>query len=156
MKKRTLIMLTFVPMLVGYLVNLTLTIPVIGMALFYVLPLLTTVFWFHLGRQFARSSWKAVPAILIGNATGIVSFLVYWWQFVLETDETRNIPLAVASQMFSASTPLYLLGKFALLFESQPNFAGRRAMVALQGISVVYMAAVFCAAMIRERMQMKA
>ena len=126
-------------------------LPVIGMTAFYLLPLLTTVFWFWLGSQYAHSSWKAIPAILIGNATGIVSILVYIWQFLFETDETRNIALAVASQMFTASTPMYLFGRFAILFESQPNYAGRTAMVAMHVISVIYMLAVFSAAVVRER-----
>lgn len=128
-------------------------LPVIGMTAFYLLPLLTTVFWFWLGSQYAHSSWKAIPAILIGNATGIVSILVYIWQFLFETDETRNIALAVASQMFTASTPMYLFGRFAILFESQPNYAGRTAMVAMHVISVIYMLAVFSAAVVRERKQ---
>ena len=151
MKKSTLVLLTFVPIVVGYLVNITLLLPVIGMLGFYVLPLLTTVFWFYLGRQYARSDWKTIPAILIGNATGIISLLVYLWQFLLVTEEARNLPLAGASQMFSASVPTWLLARIAILFESQPNYIGRASMVALQVISVIYMLAVFCAGMLWEK-----
>jgi len=100
------------------------------MAMFYALPLLTTVFWFYFGRQYARSTWKTVPAILIGNATGILSLLVYLWQFLLKTDETRKLALAAASQMFSASVPTYLLGRLAILFETKQNFIGRASLVA--------------------------
>ena len=75
---------------------------------------------------------------------GGCSLLVYLWQFLLETDETRNTTLAVFSQMFSAATPLYLFGGIARLVESQPNYAGRATLVAMQVIALVYMMIVFC------------
>lgn len=83
-------------------------------------------------------------AVLIAHAVGFCSLLVTLWQFLLETDETRNMTLAVFSQMFSVSTPLYLFGGIARLFESQPNYAGRASMVALQVIALIYMMIVFC------------
>ena len=143
MKKSILVLLTRIPVIVGYLVNILIMVPVIGMAGFYLFPLLTTVFWFYLGKQYARR-WKPVPAVLIAHTVGICSLLVYLWQFLLETDETRSVTLAVFSQMFSASTPLYLFGRIAILFESQPNYIGRASMVAMQVIALVYMAIVFC------------
>lgn len=155
MKKHVLVLLTFVPIIVGYIVNLTILIPGIGVLLYYVLPLLTTVFWFYLGRQFAHSAWKTVPAILIGNATGIISILVYLWQIFLKTDETRNMALAGASQMFSASAPGYLLARIAILFEKQPNTIGMASAVALQVISVLYMIVVFCVAILWEKNRIK-
>ena len=83
MKKCVLVLLTFVPFIVGHIVNRSISIPVIGSIVFYVLPLLTTAFWFYLGRQYARSTWKTIPALLIGNATGIISLLIYLWQRLL-------------------------------------------------------------------------
>ena len=143
MKKSVLFLLTLVPVAVGALANVLLTVPVIGAAGFYLLPLVTTAFWIYLGRQYARR-WKTVPAVLIAHAVGFCSLLVTLWQFLLETDETRNMTLAVFSQMFSVSTPLYLFGGIARLFESQPNYAGRASMVALQVIALIYMMIVFC------------
>ena len=143
MKKSVLILLTLTPVIVGYLVNILIMVPVIGTAGFFLLPLLTTVFWFYLGKQYARR-WKPVPAVLIAHTVGICSLLVYLWQFLLETDETRSLTFAAFSQMFSASTPLYLFGRIAILFESQPNYAGRATMVAMQVIALVYMTIVFC------------
>lgn len=155
MRKHVLVLLTFVPIIVGYVVNLSLSLPVLGMVFFYLLPLFTTAFWFYLGRQYARSTWKTIPAILIGNATGIISLLIFLWQFLLETDETRNLTLAATSQMFSASAPAYLFVRVAILFEKQPNYAGITTMVALQVISVVYMIAVFCLAIFWEKRRLK-
>lgn len=143
MKKSVLFLLTLVPVAVGDLVSVLLIVPVIGAAGFYLLPLVTTAFWIYLGRQYARR-WKTVPAVLIAHAIGFCSLLVYLWQFLLETDETRNMTLAAFSQMFSASTPLYLFGGIARLFESQPNYAGRASMVALSVIALIYMMIVFC------------
>lgn len=143
MKKSILFLLTLVPVVVGYLVNVLIMIPVIGMAGFYLLPLVTTAFWIYLGRQYARR-WKTVPALLIAHAVGFCSLVVYLWQFLLETDETRSRTLAVFSQMFSASTPMYLFGGIARLVESQPNYAGRATMVAMQVIALIYMIIVFC------------
>jgi len=151
MKKNRLILLIFVPILAGYLVNILVVVPVVGMLLFYGLPLLISVFWFGLGRQYVRSGWRPIPAIAFANAPGVVSLLLYLWQFVLETDETRNMFLAGLSQMFSASTPLYLFGRLAMLFESQPNYAGRTTFVAMQVIALVYMIVVFAAGVIREK-----
>lgn len=150
MKKSNLVLLSFVPILVGYFINLTILLPVIGMISLYVLPLVTTAFWFYLGRQYVRAGWKPVPAILIGNAVGIVSLLIYLWQFLLITDEARNLFLAGASQMFSAATPAWLLARIAILFESQPNYIGRASMVAMQVLSLVYMILVFSAGVLWE------
>lgn len=143
MKKSVLVLLTFVPIVVGYLVNRLLFAPVIGTGCFLILPLLTTAFWVYLGFQYARSTWKVIPAIFIGNATGILSLLIYIWQMVLETDETRNTALTVLSQMFSGAVPTYLLGRLAILFEVEPNYIGERSMIALQVLSVAYMMVVF-------------
>ena len=137
---RFLLLLAFLKIAI---VNVLIMVPVIGMAGFYLLPLLTTAFWFYLGKQFARK-WKPVPAVLIAHTVGICSLLVYLWQFLLETDETRSWTLAGFSQMFSASTPLYLFGRIARLVEHRPNYAGRATMVAMQVIALVYMTVVFC------------
>ncbi len=150
MKKSVLLLSTLVPVVVGYLVNVLIMVPVIGMASFYLLPLVTTVFWLYMGKQYARR-WKAVPAVLIAHTVGFCSLLVFLWQFLLETDETRNLTLAVFSQMFSASTPLYLFGGIARFFESQPNYAGRAAIVAMQVIALVYMMIVFCIGIYMEK-----
>lgn len=152
MKKSVLVLLTFVPFIVGHIINVSIRIPVIGMIIFYVLPLLTTVFWFYLGRQYARSTWKIIPALFIGNATGVVSLLIYLWQYLFKTDETRNVVLMSVAQMFSDATPTYLLGRIAILFETQPNYiASSTFMVALNVISFVYMVVVFLFGFIWEK-----
>lgn len=142
MKKSVLVLFAFVPVIVGYVVNWLILVPFIGMVGFYLLPIITTVFWFFIGKQYSRK-WKAVPAVLIAHSVGFCSLLIYLWQFLLETDVTRNFALAGFSQMFSAATPLYLFGGIARLVESQPNYAGRATMVAMQVLAVIYMIIVF-------------
>ncbi len=154
MKKSVLVLLSLVPVAVGWLVNVLIAVPVIGMVGFYLFPLLTTVFWFFLGRQYARK-WKAGPAVLIAHGIGVCSLLVYLWQFLLETDATRNLALAVFSQMYSASVPLYLFRGIASLFDSQPNYAGRASMLALQLIGLIYMVIVFSVGVLLEKKRMK-
>lgn len=151
MKKGILLLLTLVPVAVGYLVNLLLAVPGIGGVCFWVLPLATTVFWFFLARGYARTSWNALSSVLLGNAVGILSLLVYLWQFVLETDATRNTGLAVASQLFSAAVPTYLFGRLIILFEPQSGYIGRTSMITMQVIAVVYMIAVFVCGYIWEK-----
>lgn len=152
MKKGILLLLTLVPVAVGYLVNLLLAVPGIGGVCFWMLPLATTVFWFFLARGYARTSWNALSSVLLGNAVGILSLLVYLWQFVLETDATRNMGLAAASQMFSAAVPTYLFGRWISLFE-QPGHIGRTSMITLQVIAVVYMIAVFVCGYVWEKVK---
>ena len=99
--------------------------------------------------------WKAVPAVLIAHTVGICSLLIYLWQFLLETDATRNSALAVLSQMFSASTPLYLFGGIAILVETQLNYVGSASMVAMQVIALVYMLIVFSIGIYTEKKKIK-
>ena len=155
MKKCILILLSFVPVVVGWLVNILIFVPVIGMAGYYLLPLAATVFWFFLGKQYARK-WKPVPAVLIAHAVGICSLLIYLWQFLLETDATRNLAFAGFSQMFSASAPSYLIVRIAMLFESQPNYTGRATMVAIEVLGLIYMVIVFSVGIYSEKKRTKA
>lgn len=143
MKKLLLPLSALVPVLVGYLVNHTLALGGVGTAIFMTAPLLTTAFWAFLGWQYAQAGWRLFPAVLTANSLGILSLGVYLWQFLARTDETRDLMLAGASQMFCAATPTWLLARIAILFESQPNFVGRASMTALQVVGLLYMIAVF-------------
>ena len=145
MKKLVLVLLTFVPILAGYLLNSVVFKPVLWSWMFYLLPILVMVFWFFLGSMFAKTNWHPAVSIFIGSATGILSLALYLWQFLLESDETRNMFLAGLSQMYSLSTPAYLTARLAMLFESEPKNIGSATFTAMQVISVVLMAAIFTA-----------
>ena len=154
MKKRVLVLLSLVPVVVGWLINTLMQFPVIGTAGFYLLPLCTTIFWFFLGQKYAHQ-WKTFPAVFIAHAVGIGSLLIYLWQFLIETDVTRNLTLAAFSQMFSASTPLYLTGSIAVFFLRQSDGVSRATMVALQIIGLVYMVIVFSLGLYLEKKKVK-
>lgn len=145
MKKSVLVLLTFVPILAGYVINTALVVSAIGTLLFYVLPLAVLVFWFWLGGQYAKTDWGAILSVLIGSATGIISLALYLWQFVVLNSETRNLVIAGLSQMYSIATPLYLTGRLAVLFEGQANYIGQTTATAMQVISLILMIAVFAA-----------
>ena len=149
MKKAVLILITLVPVIAGWLINLSITIPSIGMLVYYVLPLAVLFFWFWLGKQYAGTDWNLGQSLLIGNATGLVSLGLYIWQFVFRTDETRNMFIAALSQMFGASVPGFLCSWLAIMFETQPGNIGGASTLAYQVIAVVIMIAVFACGFLR-------
>lgn len=108
MKKIILIILTLVPILIGWLINVFIHVPKVGMALLYVLPFVVLVFWFWLGRQYAKTDWRPLSAIIIGSASGLISLALYIWQFHIITEEARNIFLAALSQMYFAAVPEWI------------------------------------------------
>ena len=155
MKKSQLVLLTLVPIVVGWLINAAIIIPVIGSLMFYVLPYAVLVFWFWLGKQYAKCDWNFLISIVVSSATGIISLVLYIWQFLFETDETRSLFIAGLSQMYCASTPSHLFGRLANLFESQPHYIGRASFLALQVISVVLMLVIFICGYIKGRKEYK-
>ena len=116
MKKWLLFALTLVPLAAGHLIDITTLVPVVGSAAFYLVPLAATAFWFWLGRQYAKTDWGPGRAMLIGNAIGLISLVLYLWQFELQSSETRDVFWAGLSQKYFTATPLFLLGRFARLF----------------------------------------
>lgn len=145
MRKGILILLTLVPIIAGYILNLTLLIPVIGMILYYLIPFLTMGFWLYLGKLYSETTWHIVPALLIGNAAGILSLLLYVWQFFWHSGDTRTLFLAALSQMFAASGPTFLTAKIAILFEPQANVFGQTTITAINIIGVGLMVLIFAA-----------
>ena len=145
MRKGILIILTLIPVIAGYILNLTLMIPEIGTLFYYLIPVVIMGFWFYLGKLYSETTWHIVPALLIGNAVGILSLLLYIWQFLWNSDDTRNLFLAGLSQMFVASGPTFLTAKFAILFEPQKNMIGNATTTGIQIIGVVLMILIFAA-----------
>ncbi len=143
MKKSILLLLTLVPVLVGYLINLSAMLPVLGQLIYALLPLPTLVFWFWLGWQYAKTDWTALQALLFGSATGWISLALYVWQFWLCSDQTRNVTLAGLSQMYTAAAPGWLLGRLAVRFEPVPGEIGPVSLLALQLLSLAFLILVF-------------
>lgn len=137
MKKWLLVLLTLVPILAGYLIDVTALVPVVGELLFYLLPLIVVAFWFWLGGQYAGTDWGAAASILIGSATGILSLAVYLWQFVVLDSQARSMVWAGFSQLYASAAPIYLVAMLARLFP-----AGA-AVTALEVLALLLMTGVF-------------
>lgn len=107
------------PVIIGYLYNLLVLVPGLGSLLFWCVPFLLLIYWFCVGRKFAVGINNPVIAIIIGNIFGIISVLIYYWEFIILTDVQRNLWLAGFSQCFSA-TISPITSKIGILFETEP------------------------------------
>jgi len=99
--------LPLAPALIGYIGNILLIwfikiprIPVLSTLLFYALPISVLVFWFWGGMKYSRTKLPAIAAVLIGNSIGIISFLIFIWQYFLVPEENRNFTLMAWSQHY--------------------------------------------------------
>lgn len=142
-KKITLVLLTLLPVILGFLFSLVTDVPVLGTLTIHVLPYMVLVFWFILGREFATTDFGYGKSLLIAHALELVSLLLFLWQFQLATDSTRNLSIAAFSQLYSTATPLVLFSYLAVLFEPFQDQIGLAAMTALQIISLVALVMVF-------------
>ena len=145
-KKWFLVLLTFVPVPVGYLTNLLVANYMdsfLGRFSYYILPLFELIFWFWLGFRFSRTTWGFGQSMLIGSLSGILSFALYMWQFWRCSDAGRNMFLAALSQDYLCSTPMYLFMKIAALFDSDPNTIDEYDKLYLYIISFVIMTMIF-------------
>ena len=142
MNRIILLLLTFVPVVSGYLLNLLVLVPGLGTLLFYLLPCVTLIFWFFLGNLYSKSGWNLAQSTLIGNGVGFLSLILYFWQFLLCSDDSRNIFLAPFSQEFTANTNL-LTARLAMLFEAEKNTISQTTMTAMQVLGLVLMVLLF-------------
>jgi len=142
-KKLSLIIFVFIPTIIGYFYNI-LFIPALALASFllYILPVFMLSLWFWVGGRFAQMNVKAVPSILIGNSIGIVSLIVYLWQFSLVSEGHRNLTLTGLSQAFSASIGIYI-ARLAILIQPEKNFVGHVTITIMQILGLILMIIVF-------------
>lgn len=103
MNKMKFVFLAFSPILLGYIFNVVILLPIMSNFLSWIFPFIQLIYWFWVGKKFSLHIDKPANAILLGNIFGIISLLVYFWQFVTLTDVNRNLWLAGFSQMFSCS-----------------------------------------------------
>ena len=108
----------------------------------YLMPIAMLAYWFWVGRKFAAFHQNPFMAILLGNIFGIISVGVYYWQFVLLTDQARSFVLAAFSQAFN--TPLIMLTvRIGRLFEAAPDALTQITVNASQAIGLLLMLIVF-------------
>lgn len=141
MKKITLTLLVLAPPIIGYLYNLIFSVSLWGFLL-YLSPISLLLFWFWVGWKFAETNMNVYQSVFIGNSLGIVSLIIYLWQFLYVSDEHRNMFLAVFSQGFSSCLSIFT-ARFAILFEPEKNVIGNATYIATQVLGLLLMATVF-------------
>lgn len=140
-KKLSLIIFAFIPTIIGYFYNILFT-PALASFLLYILPIFMLSLWFWVGGRFAQMNIKAFPSILIGNSLGIVSLIVYLWQFNMVSEGHRNLTLAGLSQAFSASTGMYI-ARLAILIQPEKNVVGHATITTMQVLGLIPMIIIF-------------
>lgn len=138
MRKSKLIILSISPILIGCILNyLVLLMPF----LIYLAPFLMIAYWFWVGKEFAKIIKNPIIAILLANSIGIISLLLYYWQFVILQASERNLFISGFSQMFT--TPLdYISALMNFIFKAH-NEATYVTTLAMQTLELILMLIVF-------------
>lgn len=141
MKKNGYLLLAMLPIIIGYLYNLSFLV-VAGIGLFYIIPIIIIILWYWVGTKFADNVNSYIVGILGGNILGILSLGIYYWQFIIRDDGKRSMFLAGLSQYFTSSlSPL--TAKIGMIFEKTPNTITQTTMTAMQVIGTIIMIIVF-------------
>lgn len=136
----------FAPTIIGCIRNLVYlkiySIPIINNIFYYGFPVLMLCFWFWVGGTFAQSKMNALASVLLGNLMGIVSLLLFVWQYYLIPDDQKNLFLASLSQTFSSTIHIFY-ARIAILFEPVKNVTSIVTVSAAQIMGLILMMATF-------------
>lgn len=107
-KKYKKIIFVLIPLLLSFIINsfILLLLPIYSL-LIWPLCIGFIVYWFWVGKQFAKVKFNKILGFILGNSLWGISFALYIWQFVILDDSSRNMLLAVLSQYYNLfTTPL--------------------------------------------------
>ena len=157
MKMRAVyIAIPVLPTLFGYGLNALLAAAITGglsglVGPFYVLLHIGfLILWFFSGWAYGKTALPKGAAILLGNLVGLVSLLLYLWQFLLVEDGMRNLFLSAFSQMFcTAGTRLGAL--VSLPLKSEFNTAPQISVTCTVVFSTLIMSVIFAAGVLVRR-----
>lgn len=142
MKKSKVTLLVLSPIIIGILFNFLIIIPGLSSILMYGGPIFFILYWGIVGGMFNEYMESSLKATLLANLGGIISLIIYIWQFVFISDDKRSILLALLSQGFSA--PLSILTvRFGLLLENSPNEITSVTMLTAQFCGLLIMMIIF-------------
>ncbi len=142
MNRIKLLIFSISPIIIGYIINLTVLVPGIGILLLYVMPVIILIYWFWVGMKFSERIRNPLVGIVGGNLFGILSLCIYYWQFIILDDQKRSMFLAGLSQFFTV--PLSILtARFGMLFEKLPNTSTQITTNAMHVIGTLIMVMVF-------------
>lgn len=150
MKGLRLVLFALSSMLIGYIYNLSFLIPIIGILLYWLMPFAYLIYWFWVGGKFAESIRNPIIAIIYGNIFGIISLLVYVWQFTYLIDSQRNIWLAAFSQAFSSPISR-ITAKIGVQFEAKSGMITQASINVMQASGLILMVLVFAAGYLLKR-----
>lgn len=105
-----LIMLVFLPFIIGYFIDLLVGVGFTTDNQIYISmasPLLTlwsyggaVAFWFYVGRKFGSLNMAPIKSFILGNIVWGIFLIIYIWQFVVLDDASRNFYLADIPQHY--------------------------------------------------------
>ena len=144
MKKKSLILLTIVPIILNYVIGYSFVIlrPSLGNLVYYFAPWLLLIFWFYAGKKYAEAEWKFIKSLFISHSIGILSLMLYLYQTYLLNDNTRNFFILGFSRAFTSLTYLFT-ARIAILFEAEKNIMTQTSTTAMQILGLILMATVF-------------
>lgn len=98
-----LLLLAVSPIVIGFFYYVVIQLPVIGTIWMYAAPFTVLYYWGWVATVFRSHFQNFLKAIVWMNILGVVSYVLYIWQYAL-VEEGAQIPvLAVLSQLYTVS-----------------------------------------------------
>ena len=82
MKTLRVSLLVLSPILIGYIYNILIFMPNSMIITIWLMPIAQLCYWFVIGGIFAQIYENSLRAIITGNIVGIISYVIYIWQFI--------------------------------------------------------------------------
>ncbi|HAG44344.1 MAG TPA: hypothetical protein DCL31_14735 [Clostridium sp.] len=98
--KSKYILIILIPLIIGIIINRVNFILQIYSTVPWIFVIAFIIFWFWVGKVFAKANHNRVKSFLIGSSLWAISFLFYLWQFVLVNDANKNFIIAGISENY--------------------------------------------------------
>lgn len=102
-EKGMLILLAVSPIVIGFFYFVMMQLPVIGMVWMYAAPFTVLYYWGWVATVFRSHFKRFFKTMVWMNGLGIVTFLLYIWQFVLLKEGEQISVFAILSQLYTIS-----------------------------------------------------
>lgn len=130
------------PILIGYIYNILIFMPNSMIITLWLMPIAQLCYWFVIGGIFAQIYEDSLRAIITGNIAGIISYVIYIWQFLLVEPTNRILGVSMLSQMFSIGL-VPITSRLGILFENNTNKFTQTTLNAMQPIGLGFMISIF-------------
>lgn len=105
----------FIPLIAVLIINKVSFIQMIYLKTSWFFAFSFILFWFWAGNVFARLDRKKIINFLFGNSLWAISLILYIWQFKIVSETSRNVQIAVISQLYMTLI-IPIVGSIARLF----------------------------------------